>query len=116
MKLSFDDEESFKEAVESLCFNNPSSHGDPNAQHQVGTSNSMPLQEYERNEDNIIPSDPITTLRRVGSSSSFSIQPNTGDSEEWGYSICFNPPSNPEFTSAMGCSSNVLFQGVQGEE
>ena len=115
MKLSFDDEESFKEAVESLCFNNPSSHGDPNAQHQVGTSNSMPLQEYERNEDNIIPSDPITTLRRVGSSSSFSIQPNTGDSEEWGYSICFNPPSNPEFTSATGCSSNVRFQGVQGE-
>ena len=66
MKLSFDDEESFKEAVESLRFENPSS--DPNARRQqLGSSNSMPLEDSERNEDNIIPSDPIT-LRRVGSS------------------------------------------------
>ena len=57
--MSFNDEESFKETVESLRFNS-----------------SMPLQDSERNdsEDIIILSDPITTLRRVGSSSSLSVQ------------------------------------------
>jgi hypothetical protein len=45
MKLSFDDEESFKE---SLLFNNPPSASDPNALLQVESS-SMPPQ--ERNED-----------------------------------------------------------------
>ena len=54
MRMSFDDEESFKEAVESLRFNN--------ARQQIGSSNSMAL------EGDIIPSDPIT-LRRVGSTS-----------------------------------------------
>ena len=73
MRLSFDDEESFKEAIESLCFNNPSS--DPNTQQQMGSNNtSMALENAERNEDNNTPSDPITTLRRVGSGSSLSIQ------------------------------------------
>ena len=100
MKLSFDDEESFKEAVESLRFENPSS--DPNARRQqLGSSNSMPLEDSERNEDYIIPSDPIT-LRRVGSSSSLSIQEirrtRSGASD---IQVCFNnPPSNPEFTGA----------------
>ena len=47
MKLSFDDEESFKEAVGSLRFNNPPS--DPNSLQQVESSSSMPPQ--ERNED-----------------------------------------------------------------
>ena len=72
MKLSFDDEQSFKEAVESLRFSDPPS--DPNVQQQVGSSNSMPLQDSERNEDldNITTNDPIT-LRRVGSRSSLSI-------------------------------------------
>ena len=65
IKISFDDEESFKEAVESLRFNS----SDPNTRQQMGSSNSVPLQDSERNEDNIIPSDPIT-VRRVGSSSS----------------------------------------------
>ena len=97
MRLSFDDEASFKEAVESLRFNNPTS--DPDA--QVGSSNSMPLEDYERNEDNSTPSDPIT-LRRVGSSSNLSIQETrrSGDIQ-----VSFdNPPSNPEleFTSANG--------------
>ena len=71
MRLSFDDEQSFKEAVESLRFNNPPS--DPNVQQQVGSSNSMPLQDSERSEDrdNITLNDPIT-LRRVGSRSSLS--------------------------------------------
>ena len=73
MRLSFDDEESFKEAIENLCFNNPSS--DPNIQQQMGSNNtSMALEKTERNEDNNTPSDPITTLRRVGSGSSLSIQ------------------------------------------
>jgi hypothetical protein len=61
MRLSFDDEESFKEAVESLRFNNPPS--DPNsvalALQEVGSNSSMVPQ--ERNEDiyfNNSPSDP----------------------------------------------------------
>ena len=90
MKMSFDNEESFKEVVESLRFNS----SDPNTRQQLGSSNSMPL---ERNEDreNITPSDPIT-LRRVGSKSSLSIQEigRSGDVQ-----VFFNnPPSNPEFT------------------
>ena len=75
MRMSFDDEESFKEAVESLHFNNPAS--DSSEQQQMGSSDSMPLEDSERNEDryNITPrdSDPIT-LRRVGSSSNLSIR------------------------------------------
>ena len=75
MRLSFYDDESFKEAVESLRFNNLPSHRDPNAQEQLESSNSIPLEDSERDEDNIIPSDPIT-FRRVGSRSSLSIQEN----------------------------------------
>ena len=71
MRMSFDDEESFKEAVESLRFNNSAS--DPNAQQQMGSSNSMPLEDSGWSEENTIPSD-LITLRRVGSSSSLSIQ------------------------------------------
>ena len=72
MRMSFDDEESFKEAVGSLHFNNPSS--DTNAEQRMGSS-SMPLEDTERNDSdgNIIPSDPIT-LWRVGSSNSLSIK------------------------------------------
>ena len=63
MRLSFDDEESFKDAVESFCLYNPSS--DPNARQQMGgttsSSSSMPLEDSERNNHIIItPSDPIT--------------------------------------------------------
>ena len=91
MKMSFDDEESFKEAVESFRFNS----SDPNTRQQMGSSNSVPLQDSERNEDNIIPSDPIT-VRRVGSSSSLSIREirRSGDIQ----ASFDNPPSNPEFT------------------
>ena len=46
MNLSFDDEESFKEAVGSLRFNNPPS--DPNTLQQMG---SMVPQDSERDED-----------------------------------------------------------------
>ena len=67
MRFSFDDEESFKEAVESLRFNN--------ARQQMGSSNSIALEgsEFDRDEGDIIASDPIT-LRRVGSTSSLNIQ------------------------------------------
>ena len=68
MKLSFDDEESFKEAIGSLCFNDPLS--DPNPLQPMG---SMLPQDSERNEDicfNDPPGDPNIILRRVGSSSS----------------------------------------------
>ena len=63
MRLSFDDEESFKEAIESLRFNS----SDPNTRQQMGSSNSMPLEDTERNEDrdNIAPSDPIPLRRRL---------------------------------------------------
>ena len=46
MKLSFDDEESFKEAVGSLCFDNPPS--DPNALQPIG---SILPQDSVRNEN-----------------------------------------------------------------
>ena len=92
MRLSFDDEESFKEAAESLRFNNPPS--DRDTHQQMGSSGSMPLQDSERNDDNIIPSDP-NTLRRVGSSSSILPQERSGDSH-----VYFNDPSgNPEYTN-----------------
>ena len=90
MKMSFDDEESFKEAVESLRFNN----SDPNTRQQMGSSNSVPIQDSERNEDNIIPND-LITVRRVGSSSSLSIREiRSGDIQ-----VSFNNSpleSNPE--------------------
>ena len=84
MRLSFDDEESFKEAIESLRFNN----SDPNTRQQMGSSNSMPLEDSERNEDrdNIAPSDPIP-LRRVGSSGSLSIQETRRSGD---IPVCFN--------------------------
>ena len=77
MRLSFDDEESFKEAVESLCFNNPVS--DPNAHQYIRNSSSMPLEESDRNEDDTSTSDPITD-RRVGNSSSIQDIRGSGDS------------------------------------
>jgi hypothetical protein len=68
MKLSFDDEESFKEVIGSLRFDNPPS--DPNSVEmvlqEVGGSSMMP---QERNGDicfNNSPSDP-NSLRLVGS-------------------------------------------------
>ena len=108
MRMSFDDEESFKEAVESLRFNS----SDPNTPQQLESSNSMQLEDSERNEDhdNITPSDPITLqVRRVGSSSNLSMQEfrrsGPGDVQ-----VSFDNPSlanNPslEFTSSIGCSS-----------
>ena len=96
MRMSFDDEESFKEVVGSLHFNNPSS--DTNAEQQMGSSSSMTLDDTERNdsENNIIPSDPIT-LWRVGSSSSLSIQEIRRSAD-----ILNSPPSNPEFVGTSG--------------
>ena len=88
MRLSFDDEGSFKEAIESLRFN----RSDPNARQQIGSSNSMPLEDFERN------SDPIP-LWRVGSSSSLSIQETRRSAD---IPVSFNnPPSNPEFIGTL---------------
>ena len=88
MKLSFNDEESFKEAVESLRFNS----SDPNTRQQMGSSNSMPLEDSERNEDNTSPNDPITLqVRRVGSNSSLSIQ-ETRRSGDVQVQVCLNNP------------------------
>ena len=55
------------EAAESLRFNNPLS--DPNTGQQIGSTSSMPLQDSERNEDDITLRDP-NILRRVESSGS----------------------------------------------
>ena len=68
MKLSFDDEESLKEAVGSLRFNNPPS--DRDIPQQVG---SMLPQDSERNEDicfNDPPGDPNIPRRDLEGSSS----------------------------------------------
>jgi hypothetical protein len=40
MRLSFDDEESFKEVVGSLRFDNPPSDSNSAALHEVGTGNT----------------------------------------------------------------------------
>ena len=68
MKLSFDDKESFKEAVGSLCFNNPPSDTNTTLQR----IESMPLQDSERDEDFYFnnPSGEPNIFRRVGSRSS----------------------------------------------
>ena len=102
--MSFDDKESFKEAVESLRFNS----GDPNTHLQIG-SNGMPLEDSERNDaadrDDIAPTDPIP-LQRVGSSSSLSIQEVRRSAD---IPVKFNSPSsNPEFvgTSANGMENH----------
>ena len=70
MKLSFDDEESFKGAVESLHFNNPPS--DPNVSQQT---RSMVPQDAERNEDVCLNDPPSGSniLHRVESSSSIQV-------------------------------------------
>jgi hypothetical protein len=49
MKLSFDDKESFKEAAESLCYNNPPS--ETSTFRQMGSSSMSPPQARERSED-----------------------------------------------------------------
>ena len=49
MNLSFNDEESFKEAVSTLCFNiPPSDPSDPDTLQPIG---SMPSQDSEWNDD-----------------------------------------------------------------
>ena len=71
MRLSFDDEESFKEAAGSLRFNNSSSDPNTLALQRVESSSSTSMAPQERNENiclnNLnLPSDP-NTLRRVES-------------------------------------------------
>ena len=73
MKLFFDDEESFKEAVGSLCFDNPPSY--PNSLQPMGSMMLPQDSERNSNEDfgfNNPPSDP-NTLRGVGSGSSINV-------------------------------------------
>ena len=81
MKLSFDDEETFKEAAESLRFSNLPNYTDTLALQRVGSSStgSMPALQ-ERNEDICFinpPSDPNTTIQQLGvGSSSLSSTPS----------------------------------------
>ena len=86
MKLSFDDKESFKEAIGSLRFNNPPS--DPNTFQPVGSSSSVATQERPGSEDIFInpSSDPPNTLLRMGSGSSMP--------QERSEDICFNDLSS----------------------
>ena len=99
MRLSFDDEGSFQEAIESLRFNN----SDPNTRQQMGSGNSMSLEDTGRNKDRddiaSLASDPIP-LWRVGSSSSLSIREIRRSAD---FPVKFNsPPSNPEFVGTSG--------------
>ena len=64
MKLSFDDEESLKEAVGSICFNDLPS--DPNTLQRIG---SILPQDSERSEDICYNPPSPNILRRVGNSS-----------------------------------------------
>ena len=109
MRMSFDDDESFKGAVESLRFNNASS--DSNSQQQMRSGNSIPLEDTERNEDNITPSDPIT-FQRVGSSSSLSIQENRRSVDIQVSSD--NLPKNPEFTRTSATKWDLEDSEVYG--
>ena len=74
MKLSFDDEESFKGSVGSLRFNNPQSS--PNTVREMESSDSMFPGDSERNRDQDIyfnnPTSDSNTLRGMGSSSMLS--------------------------------------------
>ena len=90
MRLSFDDEESFKEAAGSLRFNNPPSDPDSLQQLEVG---SMPTQEpaCERNTDICCDNPPLASnqniildVRRVpaGISSSTGSTPSEERSED----------------------------------
>ena len=76
MRSSIDNEDSFKEAVESLRFNNPPSDTDSLVQQRVGSGSNLPLQERNDSEDICFSnpqSDPNTTIQQlelgVGSSS-----------------------------------------------
>ena len=77
MRLSFDDEESFKEAAGSLRFNNSSSDPNSLAHQRVGSSSSTPPQ--ERNEDICLNNPQLesdsNTLRRLGVGISSSTPP-----------------------------------------
>ena len=69
MRLSFNDDETFKEAPGSLHFNNPPSDSDSDSLQQVGNSGSMPPK--ERNEDICFdnpPSDPVGSTSTTSSS------------------------------------------------
>ena len=86
MRLSFDDEQSFKESVGSLRFNNPPS--DPDSLQGVGSSSSVPPQEKIEDIciDDPLASDPniILEVRRVqveGISGSGSAQPQQRSEE-----------------------------------
>ena len=66
MKLSYDDEESLKETVESLHFNNPPS--DPDSHQGVGGSSSMPPEEGNEDDPNIILEVQVQRVAAEGSS------------------------------------------------
>ena len=78
MRLSFDDEESFKEAAGSLNFNN--SPSGPDSHQGVGSSSSMPLEDRNEDIDNP-PSDPniILEVRRVSVGSGSPTQERSED-------------------------------------
>ena len=95
MRSSFDDEDSFKEAVESIRFNNPPSDMDLLALQRVGSSSSLPLQ--ERNED-ICCSNPQS-------------DPNTTTIQQLGVGSSSGTPSKERFevTQRYWCSSKLWY-------
>ena len=82
MRLSIDDEESFKEAVGSLNFNNPPS--DPDSLLGMGSSSSMPSQEDIRFDNPQGDPNIILEVQRVpvGGNSSSGSAPSQERSED----------------------------------
>jgi hypothetical protein len=81
MRSSVDDNDSFKEAVGSLCFYNPPSDPSPNTLERVPVENNSSMQPQESPEEN-----------------------QTRRNED----ICFdNPPSNPNTRRQMESSSSM---------
>ena len=78
MRLSFEDEDSFKEAVGSLCFNNPPS--DPNT---MGSNSSLRPQEWSEDICFNNPSIDPNTLGGTGNSSS--TPPQERNENAWRY-------------------------------
>ena len=107
MELSFDDQETFKGAIESLRFNN----SDPNTRQQMGSSNSMQLEDSdsEWNKDNNIPGSPTTLqIRRVGSSGSLIVQETRTSGESGDIQVSFIKPStSPEFTGTSSSANGM---------
>ena len=102
MKLSFDDEESFKEAAGSLRFINPPSDSDTLRLQRMGSGSSMPHQEWDEDICFNNPQSDPNTLQRMGSSSSIPPQEKIGLTWTYWYF------SSKHVIIAMTCHTTIL--------